>query len=131
MLGNNYRCSLCPFEFSCGWSHHVGGQFLVCPGCGEQFILANPRSCWGVKDGDQLELMDATEVGQTPIGIRVTATNLKPESDTEWDGVCLLRFDDIACPSCGSAALVQTLPEGNLCPSCHKGVIVAAGTCIY
>jgi uncharacterized Zn finger protein (UPF0148 family) len=48
------------------------------------------------------------------------------------DGVSLLQFDDIPCPSCGlENVLVQSLEEKSMCPACGTGLVMKEGTCIY
>jgi Zn finger protein HypA/HybF involved in hydrogenase expression len=131
MFGRVYRCSNCPFDFSTGWSHHAGGQLLICPVCGEHYILGAGRSYWGAKDGEQLQLLRGTENKDIPTGVSVTVENVRPGEDEEWDGVSFLRFEDIRCTACAESALVQDLSEGASCPSCHTGVIRTEGTCIY
>jgi len=131
MLGRVYRCSNCPFDFSTGWSHHAGGQLLVCPVCGEHYILSAGQSCWGAKDGEQLQLMRSTEYKDIATGVSVTVENVRPSEQEDWDGVSFLRFEDIRCAACEGSVLVQDLSEGVICPLCRTGTIRAQGTCIY
>src|SRR5262249_42887789 len=111
--------------------HHAGGQLLVCPACGERYILGAGQSCWGVKDGEQLQLLRGTENKDVPSGIRVTVENVRPAPREDWDGVSFLRFEDVRCPACGESIVVQDLSEGVPCPLCRTGTIRALGTCIY
>ena len=131
MFGRNYGCSNCPFDFSTGWSHHAGGQFLICPACGEQYILGAGQSCWGAKDGETLQLLHGTENKDTPTGVTVTVENIQPGEQEDWEGGSFLRFADLRCTVCLEGVLVQDLSEGSPCPLCRTGTVRAAGTCIY
>ncbi len=133
MFGNEFRCTHCQFEFSSGWSHHAGGQLLVCKVCGKHYVLGGGQSCWGAKNGEQLQLFAANEEGdRVPTGVIVVVSVPRPDPAEKWDGVSLLQFDDIPCPGCGGRnVLVQSLEEESPCPACGKGVVKKEGTCIY
>ena len=132
MFGNSYRCTKCRFSFSSGWSHHEGGQLLVCKDCGKHYVLGNGQSCWGAKDGERLQLLIGNEEGQVPIGVSATVHVPKPDPTKKWDGVSLLHFEDMPCPSCGGEnTLVQSLEEESPCPACKIGSVKKDGTCIY
>ena len=132
MFGNVYRCSKCRVSFSSGWSHHEGGQLLVCKACAEHYVLGGGQSCWGAKNGERLQLLSGNEEEQTPTGFSVVVSVARPDPGKRWDGVALLVFDDLPCPNCQRVnVLVQELEEGSPCPSCGAGVVKAEGTCIY
>lgn len=132
MFGNDYECSNCRFSFSSGWSHHAGGQFLICKACGTHYLLGNGQSCWGVKDGERLQLLMGCEDKHVPTGLTAVVRRPKPEASTQRDGVSLLQFDDIPCPNCGgNNVLVQSLEVESACPACGTGFVKMAGTCIY
>jgi hypothetical protein len=132
MLGNVFRCSSCDFELSSGWSHHAGGQLLVCRDCGEHYVLGDGQSCWGVRPGEQLHLLKAEGEEVVRAGVSVPAQVRPVPARETWDGVTYLDFPDLPCPRCGGPdALVQTLEEWQPCPACTRGAIVNAGSCIY
>jgi hypothetical protein len=132
VFGNEYRCTKCRFEFSSGWSHHAGGQLLVCKACAKHYVLGGGQSCWGAKDGEWLQLLTGNDNDQDSTGVRVAVSVPKPDDMNKWDGVFLLEFEDIPCPSCGGKnALVQTLEEESPCPACRTGLVKKEGTCIY
>ena len=56
MHGEVFRCTSCDFDFSSGWSHHAGGQFLVCRECGTHYVLGGGESCWSARAGEHLQL---------------------------------------------------------------------------
>ena len=130
MLGYSFGCNNCDFEFCSGWSHHVGGQFLVCSKCATQYILGGGSSCWGPRDGETLELLGQTSAGVGPTGIRAIAHTSK--TDCAWNGVVKLRLDAVECPTCHSLnSLVQSFEKNAPCPSCKSGTINKDGSCIY
>lgn len=132
MFGNVYRCTKCRFSFSSGWSHHEGGQLLVCRACGTHYVLGGGKSCWGAKNGERLQLLAGNEEEQLPTGASALVSVPKPHLAKKWDGVSLLQFDDIPCPGCGGKnVLVQSLEEQSPCPACGTGVVEKEGTCIY
>jgi DNA-directed RNA polymerase subunit RPC12/RpoP len=132
VFGKVYQCTKCRFSFSSGWSHHQGGQLLVCKACGKHYVLGGGISCWGAKDGECLQLLTGNEEDQVPTGVNVAVNVPKPDPTKKWDGVSLLAFADILCPSCGGKnPLVQSLEEGSPCPACGTGLVKKDGTCIY
>jgi hypothetical protein len=132
MFGNEYRCTKCRFSFSSGWSHHEGGQLLVCKACGKRYVLGGGQSCWGAKNGECLQLLTGNEEEQVPTGVSAVVSVPKPDPAKQWDGVSLLQFEDIPCPGCGGTNfLVQSLEEQSPCPACGTGVVKKDGTCIY
>jgi len=132
VLGVNYRCVNCRFSFSSGWSHHAGGQFLVCTACGGHYVLGGGRSCWGAKSGEHLQLLAGGEEDLIPTGVSVVVGVPPLDAATKWDGVSLLEFDPVACPGCGAlGTLAQLLEDGARCPGCREGIVKRAGTCIY
>ena len=132
MFGNVYQCSKCRFSFSSGWSHHEGGQLLVCNSCGEHYVLGGGRSCWGAQNGERLQLLTDHEERQVPTGESAVVTVPKPDPTKQWDGVSRLQFDDLPCQRCGGKnTLVQALDEQSSCPACGTGLVKKEGTCIY
>jgi ribosomal protein S27E/DNA-directed RNA polymerase subunit RPC12/RpoP len=132
VFGNVYRCTKCRFSFSSGWSHHEGGQLLVCTACSKHYVLGGGQSCWGAKNGECLQLLTGNKEGQVPTGVNVVVNVSKPDSAKKWDGVFLLQFEDIPCPGCGGRnVIVQSLEEESPCPACGRGVVKKDGTCIY
>lgn len=131
MFGRVYHCNQCDFEFASGWSHHEGGQLLVCRACAAHFVLGGGESCWGAGDDEVLQLF-AEHGDGSPTGIRLRIRDAEPSPGETWEGVSRLAFDDVACPACGRAAsLTQSLGAGEECPGCHAGQIEDRGRCIY
>lgn len=132
MFGNVYRCTKCPFSFSSGWSHHEGGQLLICSSCAKHYVLGGGQSCWGAKDGERLQLLTDNEDDQVPTGVSVAVSVREPDPAKEWDGVYSLQFEDIPCLGCGgNNVLVKALEEGSPCPACGSGLVKKEGKCIY
>lgn len=131
MFGMYFRCTGCPFDFASGWSHHEGGLFLVCPSCARLYVLGRGESCWGPKDGERLQLLRHSVDDPKPIGIQVNITLAEPDPAHGYGGVWRLDFDDIPCPDCGTAPLVQSLERGRNCPACKSGTIEMSGPVIY
>ncbi len=132
MFGNVYHCTKCKFSFLSGWSHHEGGQFLVCAACGTRYILGGGQSCWGAQNGERLQLFTRAKEDDVPTGITVVVSQLRGDSAEDWDGVSMLQFDDIPCPSCrGSNILTQSPEEDTPCPASGTGVLKKEGRCIY
>jgi hypothetical protein len=132
MFGRVYRCTSCDFDFSSGWSHHAGGQLLVCCDCGTHFVLGGGRSCWGARTGEDLQLFQRDGERDIPIGMRVVIRVRAVPGGESWDGISYLDLPDLACPHCDRpGALVQSLQEHQPCPACHRGTVVVAGSCIY
>ena len=131
MLGREYHCSDCDFEFLSGWSHHVGGQFLVCRTCARCFVLGGGTSCWGPTDGEYLRLVG--EDGKQPVsGGPVRVSTIRPSGGETDDGISRLGFGPVRCPTCGSDdAITQTLEAGDWCPKCRHGHIEDGSTCVY
>src|SRR4051812_17366438 len=84
VFGNVYRCTKCRFSFSSGWSHHEGGQLLVCKTCGKHYVLGGGQSCWGAKDGERLQLLAGNEEEQVPTGVSVAVSVTKPDPKKKW-----------------------------------------------
>jgi uncharacterized Zn finger protein (UPF0148 family) len=77
-------------------------------------------------------LLSGNEEDQVPTGVSAVVSVLKPDPAKKRDGVSLLQFDDIPCPSCGGRdVLVQSLDEESPCPACGTGAVKKDGTCIY
>jgi hypothetical protein len=124
MFGHIYRCSKCPFSFNSGWSHHEGGQLLICKACGQDYVLGRGQSCWGTKEGERLQLMTRNEETRTPTGINTVVKVVQPEPGNKSDGVSVLQLDKIPCPKCKCEnSLVQTLEQQSPCPICKTGVV--------
>ena len=132
MMGHNYKCSRCDFEFCSGWSHHAGGQFLVCPSCAAQYILGDGKSEWGPREAEALQLIELGLEADHPTGM-ATVIHIRPMPDgREWDGVVRLLIDDLRCPKCAAHdKLLQEFGELATCPKCHAGKIERHGSCIY
>lgn len=132
MFGHVYRCDRCPFDFSSGWSHHVGGQLLCCPQCGGDFTLGKGQKAWEPVSGEMLELIQRTDQGRVPTGITREIQPSSKDLDDESAGFYHLEFEPIVCPACdANTVLVQELAEGMPCPSCQAGIISTDGSCIY
>jgi uncharacterized protein YbaR (Trm112 family) len=132
--GKVFRCTSCDFDFSSGWSHHAGGQFLVCRECGTLYVLGGGDSCWRARTGEHLELrfLPGEAEGDVATGPRVMVRVRAVPDGQEWDGVSYLDLPELACPRCNRPdALVQSLEEDLPCPACHRGTTVVLGTCIY
>lgn len=132
--GKVFGCTSCDFDFSSGWSHHAGGQFLVCRECGTHYVLGGGESCWSARAGEhlQLQFLPCDAEGDVATGTQVTVRVRAVPDDEEWDGVSYLDFPELSCPRCNRAdALVQSLEVNQPCPACHRGTIVVSGTCIY
>lgn len=141
MFGRVYRCSRssrswwqwfrCNFDFSSGWSHHDGGQSLVCRACATHFVLGGGQSCWGPERGERLQLF-VGRGNRSPTGNHVVVDFAISKMVEQEDGVWVLVFDDIPCPKCGKAGvLTQSLRAGERCPKCRSGHIRDEGKCIY
>ena len=131
MLGREYHCSDCDFEFLSSWSHHVGGQFLVCRTCAMCVVLGGGTSCWGPTDGEYLAFVG--EDGKQPAtGEPVRVCAIGPAAGEMEDGISRLDFGPVRCPACGGDdALSQTLEVGEPCPKCRQGHVEDGGICIY
>jgi hypothetical protein len=130
MFGNTFRCSLCDFEWLSGWSHHVGGQFLICRSCGTPILAGGGVSCWGPKAGERLQIFCGLRDNWQPSGRFVIA----PANRISQDGVSMFTdaLQDIICPHCHAAkAVTDDLQAGEICPHCKRGTVQKLGTCIY
>jgi hypothetical protein len=77
-------------------------------------------------------LLSGNEENLVSTGISTVVTLLPADRAEKWDGVSLLRFDDIPCLCCGGkSVIVQTLEEQSSCPACRTGLVKKEGTCIY
>ena len=131
MFGEEFRCTKCDFEFCSGWSHHTGGQHLVCRHCGEQFFLGGGESRWQPRSGELLQLFPQNGEGSIPVGSKIEV-RLPDAAPGEKDGVAYLEIPALKCPRCNNTdALVQRLQENILCPTCNLGTIIRCGSCIY
>jgi len=131
MQGNEYACSDCDFEFCSGWSHHAGGQFIVCRCCGTKFILGGGNSCWGSQVDETLQVIRCDGSNQF-LGIEVRVMNKSFMDPDDEALVPYLRFDDIPCPDCKeNNEIVQKFNPDDPCPRCPTGKINITGTCIY
>ena len=132
MMGNTYGCGNCEFEFCSGWSHHAGGQFLVCPSCASQYILGHGQSEWGPSEGETLRLVELGVDLDYPTAIASVIHILPMVDNEEWDGVVRLDVGDLRCPKCEEhEKLIQEFNELAGCPQCHVGKIELQGSCIY
>ena len=132
MMGHNYKCDQCDFEFCSGWSHHAGGQFLVCPSCAAQYILGDGQSEWGPRDGETLRLLELGLEIDEPTEVTTAIHVLPMASDEDWDGVVRLEVGNLFCPKCDEhEKLIQEFDEDQSCPACHKGKVERRGSCIY
>lgn len=132
MMGHNYECDSCDFEFCSGWSHHAGGQFLVCPSCASQYILGDGQSEWGPRDGEKLRLIELCVDTYQPTQMSSVIHILPRADEEEWDGVVRLDVGDLRCPKCEPhEKLIQEFNENAECPQCHDGKIERHGSCIY
>jgi hypothetical protein len=76
--------------------------------------------------------LTGNEEEQILTGVSVPVSVPKPDPTKKWDGVSLLQFEEITCPSCeGENLLVQSLEDGSPCPACRIGSVKKDGTCIY
>lgn len=132
MFGEVFHCTECEFNFCSGWSHHTGGQHLVCQFCGDLFSLGGGESCWGAKPGELLQLFALVGEDDVPVGVTVEAKLRKTAPGEKWDGIAYLEVPELACPHCKHTnGLVQTLPSSLQCPKCKSGTVVGGGSCIY
>jgi len=139
MLGEIFRCSDCTFEFASGWSHHSGGQHLVCRVCGEEFIAKDGASIWGPQAGEELTLyhnryrkrIKRYQLKKTQLTI--TATDENSDDAPAGCFYCLTSpLLSISCPVCDQlGSIVEKLENGSRCPKCNDGVISLDGDCIY
>lgn len=132
MLGHNFKCDRCDFEFCSGWSHRAGGQLLVCPSCGSQYILGGGQSEWGPCEGETLRLFTGGLHAVIPTDISTAIHILPAPDDEEWDGVVRLDVDGLCCPQCSAReTLTQEFDKDQRCPACREGKIKRHGSCIY
>jgi hypothetical protein len=133
MLGRTFRCSACPFEFGTGWSHHDGGQFVLCRNCLAYFVAQSARTPWHAEDGETLELARLLE--EEPWRSPTGTTVIYRTAGCNHDGIFLGLSSSLAtipCPACKHASsLVETLLVGDACPQCKTGEIRDDGICIY
>ena len=124
MFGEVFNCSVCDFQFNTGWSHHVGGQFLICRDCVTRFVIGGGSSCWGPVPGERLQLF------QECYKKRPKKRNILVPT-----GIFLLPSDPLeplACPACHRVGSMTTkLMAGECCPKCRKAAIVSGGECEY
>src|ERR1041385_9085997 len=126
MFGRNFGCSKCNFEWGTGWSHHVGGQFLICRSCGTPILAGRGTCCWGPKSGERLELFCYLGEEWQPSGIFVT---VPPDGRATEDSMLpdVVR-EGIACPHChATSAVTDTLLAGQPCPKCKRGIVEERG----
>lgn len=111
MMGHGYECTGCDFEFCSGWSHHAGGQLLVCPSCATHYVLGDGASVWDPREGEILQLIDCDADDNKRTGT-TCMVHMQPQADNEeWDGVfaCSLR---LRCPRCAAhERLIQEFTE--------------------
>jgi len=134
MLGHSYECTKCDFEFCSGWSHHAGGQSIVCAQCGAHFLLGEGQSPWSPRDGETLQLMEhGSEQGaDAPTGISTVVHYASPREGQEWDGIVRLLTEPLICPRCnGQEALIQEFDADARCPACRTGTIKRRSSIIY
>jgi hypothetical protein len=130
MLGRQYYCDRCDLEFCSGWSHHAGGQLLICNQCATYFVLGGGESPWDPRSGETLTLFRRDENGnsQTPFRTQVTLI----ERCDEWDGIIRIELQENRCPVCNATqSLMQELAIGAKCPRCGDGSVTDGGECIY
>ena len=139
MFGEVFTCPSCEFEFCTGWSHHAGGQFLICRECATRYLAGEGVSPWGAKCGAQLKLLRYVyvkrrrgwEYQDTGIVLTVGERNLSEEASVflYFDGE---NLSHLSCPACSKAgSLVGTLNVGDRCPRCRAGIFGEPDTCIY
>jgi hypothetical protein len=132
MFGNTFKCSDCDFEWCSGWSHHAGGQFLICRTCGTQILAGGGASCWRPKAGEQLQLFCWLDDKLQPSGVFVSAPATVPISE---DGVFMFTdsLPDLTCPHCHATKTVTDhLQAGETCPKCKRGSVQKSpGVCTY
>lgn len=132
MMGHSYKCDSCDFEFCSGWSHHAGGQFLVCPSCASQYILGDGQSQWDPREGETLRLLKVGLETVEPTEASTVIHVLPRANDEEWDGVVRLDIGTLRCPQCNNQeSLIQEFDEDQCCPACQEGTIERQGSCIY
>ena len=123
MFGEVFHCSACDFEFTSGWSHHAGGQFLVCRDCGTHFLAGGGSSCWGPQPDERLQLFQYRYVKRLKRSVLEPTAVFRLPSDP---------LEPLACPACHHRGrLTDILVAGESCPGCHAGVIEHRGGCIY
>src|SRR6185437_737834 len=130
MFGRHFGCSVCDFDWAMGWSHHVGGQFLICRSCGTYILASDGKSCWGAKNGERLRLFCGSADGWQPLEIFITVPKVRLENGISLFGNAV--DGGIDCPQCGAkGAVTDTLQEGEPCPQCKCGLVEERGSCIY
>ena len=130
-MGKQYRCTKCDLEFCSGWSHHAGGQFLICCDCGSDFVLGGGASSFGAVENESLQLFHFEPRSLIPNLTVVVKSDVTNVAD-DWDGLCQLKFDDFPCPNCNrSNSIAQSLDGITECPKCRDGHVVPDGSCIY
>jgi hypothetical protein len=75
-----------------GWSHHEGGQLLVCKACGMLYVLGGGQSRWGAKNGERLQLWSGNEEEQIPTGMSAMVTVPRPDP-TKKSSIQRFHFD--------------------------------------
>jgi hypothetical protein len=130
MFGQNFGCSTCDFEWLSGWSHHIGGQFLLCRSCCTPLLAGGGKSNWSPKPGEQLELFYGLKESWHPSGMFITvpATGV-PANAFQFS---VLVQQGIPCPTChATSAVTDSLKAGEPCPKCKRGFVEERGTCIF
>jgi rubredoxin len=139
MFGESFRCDECGFTFLSGWSHHTGGQHLVCSSCGGDFIAKDGSSVWGSEPGEKLSIYQNVYKKKVK-NFTLVKTNLTiiatDEHPADAPMGCFYRLTtplrSLACPACKeSGVLVERLKDGCSCPLCKKGRIADGGKIIY
>jgi hypothetical protein len=139
MFGQVFTCSACDFEFCSGWSHHAGGQLLVCRNCAAHYLAAEGASIWGPTEGERLQLFRFHYVKRRkrherrPTGVYLEVAT--PGSSDAPQGCfrCVGKsLRGVVCESCGDkGSIVEALHAGDPCPECKTGKINEPSECIY
>ena len=130
MFGDCFKCSACDFDWGSGWSHHEGGQLLICRSCGTRILAGDGASCWGPTAGEKLQIFYQRKNKWKASGEFITARANRISEDGVFRFTNALK--DITCPKCHAAETVtDDLQTGEVCPQCQRGTVQKSGSCIY